>query len=183
MVGSWLITLYTLWQLCSMHEVNGKRFNRYHELGQVRHTSSSQSVKLCRYNDSNLHLMCWHAVRVRTQAWPLVHHPLPIDCHGRNPVLEPSYALHDLHSAPGPGDARHVSVVVQVGLAIVYCVTGGRRQHSCCKQMPPQRSCRKTQPLHVNDYGSAVPQERACMQCGLSTATSPAQPSGSPLGL
>lgn len=37
MVSSWIITLYTLWQLCSMHEMNGKRFNRYHELGQVSH--------------------------------------------------------------------------------------------------------------------------------------------------
>jgi hypothetical protein len=35
MVGSWFMTLYTLWQLCDMHEIGGKRFNRYHELGQV----------------------------------------------------------------------------------------------------------------------------------------------------
>ena len=32
---SWVITLYTLWQLVEMHEmVPGKRFDRYHELGQ-----------------------------------------------------------------------------------------------------------------------------------------------------
>ncbi|GFZ03817.1 transmembrane amino acid transporter family protein [Actinidia rufa] len=32
---SWIITLYTLWQLVEMHEkVPGKRFDRYHELGQ-----------------------------------------------------------------------------------------------------------------------------------------------------
>ncbi|KAF3779650.1 Vacuolar amino acid transporter 6 [Nymphaea thermarum] len=32
---SWIITLYTLWQMVEMHEmVPGKRFNRYHELGQ-----------------------------------------------------------------------------------------------------------------------------------------------------
>ncbi|XP_021736260.1 lysine histidine transporter-like 2 [Chenopodium quinoa] len=32
---SWLITLYTLWQMIEMHEiVPGKRFDRYHELGQ-----------------------------------------------------------------------------------------------------------------------------------------------------
>jgi hypothetical protein len=35
MTLSWVVTLYTLWQLCSMHEINGKRMNRYHELGQV----------------------------------------------------------------------------------------------------------------------------------------------------
>ena len=32
---SWAITLYTLWQMVEMHEmVPGKRFDRYHELGQ-----------------------------------------------------------------------------------------------------------------------------------------------------
>ncbi|KAL2242934.1 lysine histidine transporter 2-like [Sesamum indicum] len=35
MVLSWIITLYTLWQMVEMHEaVAGKRFDRYHELGQ-----------------------------------------------------------------------------------------------------------------------------------------------------
>ncbi|XP_051115666.1 lysine histidine transporter 1-like isoform X2 [Andrographis paniculata] len=32
---SWIITLYTLWQMVEMHEtIEGKRFDRYHELGQ-----------------------------------------------------------------------------------------------------------------------------------------------------
>ncbi|KAG9457004.1 hypothetical protein H6P81_001512 [Aristolochia fimbriata] len=32
---SWLVTLYTFWQLIELHElVPGKRFDRYHELGQ-----------------------------------------------------------------------------------------------------------------------------------------------------
>ncbi|KAK4772740.1 hypothetical protein SAY86_014515 [Trapa natans] len=35
LVLSWVITLYTLWQMVQMHEmVPGKRFDRYHELGQ-----------------------------------------------------------------------------------------------------------------------------------------------------
>lgn len=34
MVLSWVATLYTLWQMCSLHQVEGRRFNRYHELGQ-----------------------------------------------------------------------------------------------------------------------------------------------------
>jgi hypothetical protein len=35
LVLSWMITLYTLWQMVQMHEiVEGKRFDRYHELGQ-----------------------------------------------------------------------------------------------------------------------------------------------------
>lgn len=34
MLLSWLTSLYTLWQLCAMHELDGHRFCRYHELGQ-----------------------------------------------------------------------------------------------------------------------------------------------------
>ncbi|KAK2451478.1 Lysine histidine transporter 1 [Trifolium repens] len=35
LILSWIITLYTLWQMVEMHEmVPGKRFDRYHELGQ-----------------------------------------------------------------------------------------------------------------------------------------------------
>ncbi|GAB2280585.1 hypothetical protein Dimus_015215 [Dionaea muscipula] len=35
MLLSWIITFYTLWQMVEMHEmVPGKRFDRYHELGQ-----------------------------------------------------------------------------------------------------------------------------------------------------
>ncbi|KAK8653250.1 hypothetical protein V6N13_127259 [Hibiscus sabdariffa] len=35
LILSWVITLYTLWQMVEMHEMlPGKRFDRYHELGQ-----------------------------------------------------------------------------------------------------------------------------------------------------
>ncbi|KAH9575441.1 hypothetical protein CY35_01G111500, partial [Sphagnum magellanicum] len=35
LILSWVITLFTLWQMVEMHEmVPGKRFDRYHELGQ-----------------------------------------------------------------------------------------------------------------------------------------------------
>ncbi|KMT07541.1 hypothetical protein BVRB_6g151520 [Beta vulgaris subsp. vulgaris] len=35
MVLSWVVTLYTLWEMVEMHEmIPGKRFDRYHELGQ-----------------------------------------------------------------------------------------------------------------------------------------------------
>lgn len=35
MIISWIITLYTLWQMVEMHEmIPGKRLDRYHELGQ-----------------------------------------------------------------------------------------------------------------------------------------------------
>ncbi|CAN0925234.1 Lysine histidine transporter 1 [Linum grandiflorum] len=35
LIMSWIITLYTLWQMVEMHEmIPGKRFDRYHELGQ-----------------------------------------------------------------------------------------------------------------------------------------------------
>ncbi|XP_049390208.1 lysine histidine transporter 2-like [Solanum stenotomum] len=35
LLTSWVVTLYTLWQMVEMHEmVPGRRFDRYHELGQ-----------------------------------------------------------------------------------------------------------------------------------------------------
>ncbi|CAO2200084.1 unnamed protein product [Urochloa humidicola] len=35
LILSWVVTLYTMWQMVEMHEmVPGKRFDRYHELGQ-----------------------------------------------------------------------------------------------------------------------------------------------------
>lgn len=34
LVLSWVVSLYTLHQLVALHEYKGKRFNRYHELGQ-----------------------------------------------------------------------------------------------------------------------------------------------------
>lgn len=35
LILSWVITLFTLWQMVEMHEsVPGRRFDRYHELGQ-----------------------------------------------------------------------------------------------------------------------------------------------------
>lgn len=34
LVLSFIISLWNLRQLCSMHEINGQRMNRYHELGQ-----------------------------------------------------------------------------------------------------------------------------------------------------
>ena len=34
MILSWFCSLYTLRQLVAMHEMDGRRFSRYHELGQ-----------------------------------------------------------------------------------------------------------------------------------------------------
>lgn len=34
MLIAWVATIYGLWQLIELHEIKGKRFNRYHELGQ-----------------------------------------------------------------------------------------------------------------------------------------------------
>ncbi|KAL6010180.1 hypothetical protein ACLOJK_000611 [Asimina triloba] len=44
LILSWIITLYTLWQMVEMHEmVPGKRFDRYHELGQYAFASRACS--------------------------------------------------------------------------------------------------------------------------------------------
>ena len=42
-----VISLYTLWQLVHMHEMDGHRFNRYQELGQVRRGTSSSETFSC----------------------------------------------------------------------------------------------------------------------------------------
>ncbi len=34
MIISWFTSLYTLRQLCAMHDMDGIRYSRYHELGQ-----------------------------------------------------------------------------------------------------------------------------------------------------
>ena len=34
MLVAWVATVYGLWQLIQLHEIQGSRFNRYHELGQ-----------------------------------------------------------------------------------------------------------------------------------------------------
>ncbi|RWR72072.1 lysine histidine transporter 1-like protein [Cinnamomum micranthum f. kanehirae] len=71
---SWMITLYTLWQMVEMHEmVPGKRFDRYHELGQ-------------------------HALGEKLGLWIVVPQQL----------------------------------VVDVGVGIVYMVTGGRSLEKIC---------------------------------------------------
>ncbi|KAE8693965.1 Lysine histidine transporter 1 [Hibiscus syriacus] len=78
MVLSWIITLYTLWQMVELHEtVPGKRFDRYHELGQ-------------------------HAFGEKLGLWIVV--PLQLSC--------------------------------EVGLGIIYMVTGGKSlkkiYDTCC---------------------------------------------------
>jgi hypothetical protein len=51
-VGSFVITLYTLWQMVEMHEmVPGRRFDRYHELGQ--HASGWASGSSSRSSSSS----------------------------------------------------------------------------------------------------------------------------------
>ena len=48
LVLSFCISLWNLRQLCSMHEIAGKRMNRYHELGQFAFgTIYIRAVKLC----------------------------------------------------------------------------------------------------------------------------------------
>ncbi|GMN42680.1 hypothetical protein TIFTF001_011888 [Ficus carica] len=48
LVMSWIITWYTLWQMVEMHEmVPGKRFDRYHELGQHAPSEKSLVSTLC----------------------------------------------------------------------------------------------------------------------------------------
>eukprot|EP00249_Psilotum_nudum_P018671 c26910_g3_i1 orf=491-1687(+) len=90
LILSWVITLYTLWQMVEMHEmVPGKRFDRYHELGQ-------------------------HAFGEKLGLWIVVPQQL----------------------------------IVEVGVDIVYMVTGGRslkkfQETVCGTFKQPGNSCRQ----------------------------------------
>lgn len=44
MLVAWIATIYGLWQLIELHEIKGRRFNRYHELGQ--YALGKQSIML-----------------------------------------------------------------------------------------------------------------------------------------
>ena len=89
MLLSWVITLYTLWQMVEMHEcVPGKRFDRYHELGQ-------------------------HAFGDKLGLWIVVPQQL----------------------------------IVEVGVCIVYMVTGGKSFEKCYTV-----ACPDCQPLRTSSW-------------------------------
>jgi len=46
MLVAWIATIYGLWQLIELHEIKGRRFNRYHELGQYALGKPHQSMIL-----------------------------------------------------------------------------------------------------------------------------------------
>ncbi len=46
MLVAWIATIYGLWQLIELHEIKGRRFNRYHELGQYALGKPQQSMIL-----------------------------------------------------------------------------------------------------------------------------------------
>jgi len=62
------VSLYTLWQLVIMHEHNGKRFSRYHELAQVCPPASGAlaatpwSTALWHCPDMHLGSMPWQII-------------------------------------------------------------------------------------------------------------------------
>ena len=46
-VVAWVSTVYGLWQLIELHEIKGRRFNRYHELGQYALGNTPASAAYC----------------------------------------------------------------------------------------------------------------------------------------
>ena len=47
LIAAYIISVWTLWQLCYMHEINGKRMNRYHELGQYAFGERAELLTFC----------------------------------------------------------------------------------------------------------------------------------------
>ena len=46
-VVAWISTVYGLWQLIELHEIKGRRFNRYHELGQYALGTTPANAGFC----------------------------------------------------------------------------------------------------------------------------------------
>ncbi|GKA09508.1 lysine histidine transporter like protein [Tanacetum coccineum] len=60
LVMSWVITLYTIWQMVEMHEmVPGKRFDRYHELGQY---AFGETWPICRCSPTACGGSCFNSI-------------------------------------------------------------------------------------------------------------------------
>ena len=97
-------TLYTLWQMCALHQVEGRRFNRYHELGQYalgkfRICLSAAGPAACLEPCSHVSLLCILSILLisrirqlssytdlfvmscRSSGWAVDRHPLSADCH------------------------------------------------------------------------------------------------------
>lgn len=65
MLIAWVATVYGLWQLIELHEIKGRRFNRYHELGQyalgkfqlpsrhLPHNLANRNILLLTLNEDN----------------------------------------------------------------------------------------------------------------------------------
>ena len=66
---SFVISLINLRQLCSMHEINGKRMNRYHELGQYAFGEAHLESHSALYEAQ--HITDWH-LHVHQQVKELV---------------------------------------------------------------------------------------------------------------
>ena len=85
--------------MCALHQINGKRFNRYHELGQY---AFGQTLGL------------WLVVPCQVTASPGYNRLSQDDV--MDPLWMQSAYSNVLFS---------LQLIVMVGLDIVYCVTGG----------------------------------------------------------
>ncbi len=156
MLVAWIATIYGLWQLIELHEIKGRRFNRYHELGQyalgkprAEHAPGRMSVTNY-YRFKVILAMLGYTVLTVDLSKP------PTDlkaqcCHAR---CQPSSKMQlcNLHSRNRSHQAARVccfagprlglwtvipcQLIVMIGLDIVYCVTAGKAmyyvyQHTC----------------------------------------------------
>lgn len=85
MLVAWISTIYGLWQLIQLHEIKGRRFNRYHELGQYALGKPAPEALLAlqqRLQSQKVNLLC--------------------SKHCQLPCLEATFSLVCLSNCPGP---------------------------------------------------------------------------------
>ncbi len=58
LIAAYIISVWTLWQLCYMHEINGKRMNRYHELGQYAFGERAELLAFCMHALNSIKSQC-----------------------------------------------------------------------------------------------------------------------------
>lgn len=84
LVLSFGISLWNLRQLCSMHEIAGKRMNRYHELGQFAFgMASTHDHKLCPLPSAQPTIPDNIAMHHRSKTGFMDCCPVSVNCHGR----------------------------------------------------------------------------------------------------
>ncbi|GFP94072.1 lysine histidine transporter 1 [Phtheirospermum japonicum] len=126
---SWIVTLYTLWQMVEMHEmVPGKRFDRYHELGQHAFGEKLglwivvplQLIVEVGVNIVYMILGGHSLVKFRDSVWNRALGSIAFGYAGHNVVLEIQSTMPSTPHKPSKGPMWKGVVVAYIIVALCY---------------------------------------------------------------